>query len=78
MLLVVIAALFIALVVHQRRAFRRGAELQARLKEAENKIFWLEHYKTLEQWRAEAANASRRRSKRRPAGDQGVAKAAGR
>jgi chromosome segregation ATPase len=76
MLLVVIAALFIGVVVQQRRAARREAELQARLKEADNKIFWLEHYKTLEQWRAAVANRSR--SKRRPDGDQGVKKAAGR
>jgi hypothetical protein len=58
MLLVVIVGLSIALVVHQRRASRRDAELQARLNAAENKIFWLEHYKTLEQWRAEVAKRS--------------------
>jgi hypothetical protein len=76
MLLIVIVGLSIALAVHQRRATRREAELQARLSDAEKKIFWLEHYKTLEQWHAAAE--SRHRSKRRPEGDQGVAKAVGR
>jgi hypothetical protein len=76
MLLIVIAALGMVVVVQQRRAARREAELQARLKEAENKTFWLEHYKSLEQWRAAVANRSR--SKRRPDSDRGVAKAVGR
>ena len=77
MLLIVIVGLSIALVVHQRRASRRETKLQARLSDAEKKIFWLEHYKTLEQWRAAAAAASRHRSKRRPVGDRGVANAVG-
>jgi hypothetical protein len=74
MLLIAIVGLSIALVVLQRRASRREAELQARLSDAEKKIFWLEHYKSLEQWRAAAAS----RLRRRPEGDRGIAQPVGR
>jgi type II secretory pathway pseudopilin PulG len=74
MLLIVIAALGVALVVQQRRAARREAELQARLNAAANTISTLERQNLLKQW--QMLSSSRRRSKPGPDGERAVAKAA--
>jgi hypothetical protein len=76
MLLIVIIGLGIGLMIQHHRAARSAAELQARLDETEKKVFWLEHYQSLSQWRA--AVASRSRSRRRPSRDQAVEKASDR
>jgi hypothetical protein len=52
MLLIAIAALGVALVVKQRRAARREAELRDRLNSAENKLWMLEQQNLLMQRRA--------------------------
>jgi hypothetical protein len=76
MLMIVIAALGIALVVQQRRAARREAELLARLNGAESKVFMLEQRNLLKQW--QALSESRSRSKRQPNSDRDDGKAAAR